>query len=104
MPDQDSENQRLKAESFQAAIGEEFDLKTETKAIPVELLEVNIQQKIEVGGQAIEPFSVAFRAPAGCQLQQGIYELTHTDLGSVSLFLVPYASDDSGYYLNATVS
>ena len=104
MPDQDSENHRLRAETFQAAIGETFDLKSETEVIPVELLEVNVQQKIEFGGRSIEPFSMAFRAPAGIQLGQGTYQLTHDGVGTVSLFLVPYASDESGHYLNVTVS
>ncbi len=46
-------------------------------------------------------FSLLFLAPLKCNVEQGIYELQHDDLGALSIFLVPLGSDEKGHQLEA---
>src|SRR5436309_12448404 len=48
-----------------------------------------------------EQFSVVLSAPAGSVIEQGMYELTHPELGRLELFLVPIALNEKGLQLQA---
>jgi hypothetical protein len=45
-----------------------------------------------------ECFSILFSGPRGRLLEQQIHELTHEQLGTFSLFLVPVATEDTQQY------
>jgi hypothetical protein len=48
-----------------------------------------------------EQFVLLFRAPATTLPQQGIYQVSHAQLGSGGLFLVPVRRDAEGLYYEA---
>ena len=48
-----------------------------------------------------ENFTLLFRAPAGTPPAQGIYGLSHEQLGTMDIFLVPVKQDADGLYLEA---
>ena len=48
-----------------------------------------------------EQFALVFRAPLTAPSEQGIYQLTHAELGSGALFLVPLRRDAAGLYYEA---
>lgn len=51
------------------------------------------------------PFSIVLRtAPGTPVFMQGIYRLSHPDLGALDLFLVPVASDSTGVSYEAVFS
>jgi hypothetical protein len=69
---------------FERHNGEAFDLSTENLAL--KLFEVKrIGTALRAGGA----FSLLFVAPAGPFLPQAIYRLTHPEMGTLELFLVP---------------
>lgn len=43
-----------------------------------------------------QPFSTVFLGPGDVVLPQGIYRLTHPEMGALDLFLVPIGVDASG--------
>ena len=47
------------------------------------------------------PFSLLFAAPANAALSQRIYSLSHSELGSMQVFLVPIQKDSKGLILEA---
>ncbi|MEM7049389.1 MAG: hypothetical protein AAF604_07005 [Acidobacteriota bacterium] len=52
-------------------------------------------------GQTRPPFSVLFRGPEAPVLEQAIYSLGHSDLGTMELFLVPLGPKKSGFEYEA---
>ncbi len=54
--------------------------------------------------EAYESFSIEFKGPRDVLLPQQLYELTHEKLGTFSLFLVPVAEDQEGYFYQAIIN
>ena len=46
-------------------------------------------------------FSVIFSKPNAEVFQQGLYQVSHPDVGEMSLFLVPVYGDDEGVHYEA---
>lgn len=87
---------------FESHRGSVFQLEHESTQIPCTLTKVEIRPAI-ANVEKI-PFSLDFSAPAGTKLNQGNYSLVHAELGTLSLFLVPFGEDENGFYLCATIS
>jgi len=51
--------------------------------------------------EAVENYSLLFRAPAEAPAAQGMYRLEHAELGEMDLFLVPVKKDAAGLYYEA---
>jgi hypothetical protein len=68
-----------------AAVGSKFRLTAATESVEVELTEVS-ELRERRGGKA---FSALFLVPAGYNVEQGLYQLEHEELGRADLFLVP---------------
>jgi hypothetical protein len=43
-----------------------------------------------------QPFTLSFRGPREPILPQGTYELSHAELGTLEIFIVPVASNEAG--------
>lgn len=48
-----------------------------------------------------ENYSLVFRAPIDATQNQGIFRLSHDELGEMDIFLVPISRDESGLYFEA---
>ena len=94
------------ASTFSAHLHTEFRiLQSSTPLVHVELVEV-AEKGASQGPQPWAPplqerFSLVFRGPRGTPLQQGTYQLQHTQLGTFDLFLVPVGRDHDGVYYEA---
>ena len=49
----------------------------------------------------VEQFSLFFLGPPGAPLRQGLYQLTHEQLGALEIFLVPIGQDPAGVQYEA---
>ncbi len=84
----------LTIDSFSGRVGERFGVADDDGAAhDLELVECE-----RLGGAAIErvPFSLVFLGPREPVLPQSTYPLTHDELGTREIFLVPIARDDDG--------
>jgi hypothetical protein len=95
-----------RASTFSAHLNTEFRiLQSSMPWVNVELVEVaekgasHGQQPSAASRQ--ERFSIVFRGPRDTLLQQGTYQLQHTQLGALELFLVPVGQDHAGLYYEA---
>jgi hypothetical protein len=90
----------LTYDDFADRIGDGFDVPVaDGESLPMELVEATVGS--EPGGPGPDgrerlQFSLVFRGPATQVLPQRTYQLTHTELGHLELFLVPLGPDDEG--------
>ena len=90
----------LTYDHFAGRVGERFDVATaDGPSVPAVLVEAT--QGDEPGGPGPEgqerlQFSLVFRAPMPQIWPQGIYQLSHEELGVLEVFLVPIGSDAEG--------
>lgn len=87
--------------AFAPCVGQAFRLEVETgEALELELIEAEALPAHE-GAPRQEPFCLVFRGPAGCNLPQSMYTLTHGQLGAVPVFLVPIGVKEGCFLLEA---
>ena len=86
----------LTEESFKPCVDSIFKLKLDDgKFLDLKLTEVKSSRKTSEGHEC---FSLLFMNDAKSPLQQRIYELEHSELGVLSLFLVLVDADEKGHY------
>jgi hypothetical protein len=90
----------LTYDDFAGRVAEQFDV-TAGGGPAVAMVLVEATQGSEPGGlgpdgQQRRQFSLVFRAATAQVWQQGVYLLTHPELGELELFLVPIGSDADG--------
>jgi len=78
--------------TFEALVGETIDLKAADLSFQAEVKSVNLLRQST--GQGRQPFSVELQAHDAENHGQGMYQLSHPDLGDLSLFLVPVGPID----------
>ena len=87
----------LKVTDFAALEHGEFELARDDASPEVlSLVEAMALREGEEKAGRRAPFSLLFQAAAECRLPQGIYSLTHPELGTLDLFLVPMQPDERG--------
>jgi hypothetical protein len=86
----------LQIGDFTPLVGASFDMQTEAGVVPLRLAKVDPAGN---SGRAGGAFSLIFVAPKGPWLRQAIYPLTHPNLGTTEIFLVPVGptGDGNGY-------
>ena len=86
---------KLQFETFTLYLNQSFTLKLPNQeTVAVELAEVNkLGASPEANDDWRQAFSLIFMAPADLLLEQNIYDLTHSDMGTLPLFLVPVGPD-----------
>jgi hypothetical protein len=83
---------------FQQHLGDSFT--TTFDDLQLQLIEAaSFGSKIDP--ETGKPFSCIFCGPEAQTLSQGIYDLGHPELGSLSLFLVPIGPNDQGMQYEA---
>lgn len=83
---------------FEPCVGTEFVIDASDQpdvSMSLEKLEIKISTTLQ------ECFSLVFRAPADMTPVQQQFALRHAQLGTHSLFLVPFRQDAAGVYFEA---
>ncbi len=81
-------------QSFKSIVGETVDLKTADTSFRAEVESVSLLRQNP--DQERQSFSVVLQAHDANNHGQQMYQLSHPDLGVVSLFLVPLGSGEKG--------
>ena len=92
--------EKLTHEVFVEHVGDSFHL----EVAPGQSTQVKLASVTPLGEMVPErrlPFSLLFAAAANAGLSQRIYTLSHSELGSMQVFLVPIQKDSKGLVLEA---
>ena len=91
---------KLAASDFSEHVNSVFQLSSNSgDQVEVELKEVTelgTKESSVDGNTRRRPFSIVFSGPQQPVLPQGIYELRHANMESLSLFVVPIGPDEKG--------
>lgn len=80
----------LTQEEFARHLNTKFRVAAETpEPVELELVEAESYRPEPNEQQGLERFSAVFTGPPKYLLQQGVYNLTHEQMGDLTLFLVP---------------
>jgi hypothetical protein len=83
----------LSVDNFEPFIESDFRLRAASEDLTLRLAEVRrLGQALREGGA----FSLLFVSPPGPFLQQGMYPLTHANLGVLEIFIVPIGAVAGG--------
>jgi hypothetical protein len=86
---------KLTRDDFARYLKQRFSVKLGTADSELKLELIEAQKMASATGEARrDPFSIVFRGPKEPMLAQGIYELVHSEMGALELFLVPIGQDD----------
>jgi len=92
----------LSCETFEACVGTAFSAHAEPPVGTLMLMHVTrARMPVGVNGVRHQPFSLCFKSQTHVVHPQGIYELTHPVMGTLSIFLVPSGRADDGVYYDA---
>lgn len=92
----------LTQEEFSRHLHTKFRVVAETpEPVELELVEAQGYRPEPHEQQGMERFSAIFSGPPGVFLSQGVYPLTHEQMGDLQLFLVPVGRDDRGFRYEA---
>ena len=95
----------LSEDEFSKHVNTKFRLKLTTTdnepQVDLELAEVKGYAKKAEEHSGMERFSAFFDGPGDVQLLQGVYSLTHDQMGEFEIFLVPIARDERGFRYEA---
>lgn len=80
--------------SFEDVVGDTVELSSEEASFTANVESVTLLRQDP--NQERQPFSVVLQAHDGRNHGQRTYQLSHPDLGVMSLFLVPIGPDDVG--------
>ncbi len=88
----------LALSDFSPTVGSSFQVRTEPDiSLELELLEaVDLGTSAKSADTHTRSFSLLFKGPNDVTLPQQICPMTHSDLGELSIFLVPVASEADG--------
>jgi hypothetical protein len=95
----------LTENEFSKHVKTKFRLKPNTmnseQQVELELAEVKGYAKKAEEHSCMARFSVFFDGPDEVQLPQGVYSLSHDQMGEFEIFLVPIARNESGFRYEA---
>lgn len=92
----------LTENEFLKHVNTKFRLKPNTTdEVELELSEVKGYAKKAEEHSGMERFSAFFDGPGEVQLPQGVYSLSHDQMGEFEIFLVPIARNESGFRYEA---
>lgn len=87
-------------EDFDKYMNTEFLMPHEAK----EPLKLELIESKDKSNEYIDGFSLAFLGKFDTVFPQKTYTLSHSEMGEVSLFLVPFSKDEKGVYYEAIFS
>ena len=92
--------ENLTVDVFESRVGERFRIRSQPgRELEAELIEARALGKA-AGGRRV-PFTLSFRTPQLAALPQAIYGVTHDEIGSYDIFLVPVGPDGEGMVYEA---
>ncbi len=92
----------LTEKEFSQHLNTRFRVNVETpKPLELELVEVKGYESRPQEQTGLERFSVFFSGPADLMLQQWTYSLTHDEMGTFDIFLVPIGRNEQGFRYEA---
>jgi hypothetical protein len=92
----------LTQEEFSRHLKTKFRINAETpQPVELELSEVLSYRPEPNEQRGMERFSAIFSGPPDVFLSQGVYPLTHEQMGDLQLFLVPLGRDERGFNYEA---
>jgi hypothetical protein len=94
----------LVPDTFSGRVGDTFSAAPTFAGQPLELVLSACDVQDAVTPQGVTPFSLLFHAATQEPPPQQIFELSHSDLGELALFLVPLGPDEHGMRYEAIVS
>lgn len=89
----------LTLEHFAGSVNETFSAALNEGEVPFVLVEARALPATQAAHRA--PFSLLFRNSSAFLFPQQIYQLRHTRLGEVGVFLVPVARERDGFLYQA---
>lgn len=96
---------QVTVDSFVPHIGTDFDAVLEQggeRVTELKLIDAKSAGKATIGDRI--PFRLLFQGPADVPLSQGMLTLTHADLGSLDIFIVPVRGDTESRTYEAVFS
>ncbi len=91
----------LTEHEFSKHLNSKFSVQLSDGELPLELVEVSAYRPQEHEQQGMERFSAVFSGPGNALLPQGLYRLSHDQMGDVDLFLVPVSGDQRHWQYEA---
>lgn len=83
-------------QDYQAQLNTLFELPLEDGSLELKLIAVDsVTADTTEAGQA-EPFSAVFETEVAESVEQGTYTLSHSEVGEITLFIVPIGPADAG--------
>jgi Domain of unknown function (DUF6916) len=90
------------ADSFSLHLNTKFSLKLDSpQAVALELVEVAVRRNEPNEQAGMERFSIFFYGPSSFFLPQRTYELVHSEMGEMEIFIVPIDQDQRGFKYEA---
>jgi hypothetical protein len=83
----------LTEQEFSRHLNSTFNVKLVDGDLPLELVEVSAYRPQEHEEKGLERFSALFAGSGNALLPQGLYHLSHDQMGELDLFLVPVSVD-----------
>ncbi len=84
---------KVRCEQFAACVNQDFEIVTSAGPLVLQLFEARPLGGADRGAVR-EPFALTFRGPPQLGLPQGIYKLSHPQLGEMEIFIVPISPTD----------
>ena len=92
----------LTREEFSRHLHTKFRVAAEMEqTVELELVEAQSYRPEPHEQEGMERFSAVFTGPPDVFLSQGVYPLTHEQMGDLQLFLVPIGRDERGFRYEA---
>jgi hypothetical protein len=82
----------LEHTTFSPYVNDLFRAKLPQGDVEIELGEVDLHPGGPMGGSTRQPFTLIFLGPKSAMLPEATYALTHADLGTVEIYLIPIIS------------
>lgn len=86
---------------FESKLKDQFLIKFDNEQEIACHIEEITESKAPATKEGQQQFSVIFSKPDAVVYQQGLYQVSHPDVGEMSLFLVPVFGDDKGVHYEA---
>ncbi|HYW71900.1 MAG TPA: hypothetical protein VE961_12750 [Pyrinomonadaceae bacterium] len=87
---------QLTEQEFSRHLNSRFYVKFSDGDLPLDLVEVTAYRPQEHEEKGMERFSAVFSCPANLLLPQGLYHLSHEQMGELDIFLVPVTPNQRG--------
>jgi hypothetical protein len=90
------------AENFSQHLNTKFSFNVDSsEPVELELAQVVVRPSDPTEQAGMERFSTFFRGPSNAFLPQATYDVSHPDMGQMTIFLVAIGQDERGYQYEA---